>query len=103
MINTILTQQTSVHSSQLAEHINFANPEATEMIANLEAKYNAIGMDGSLIAIQKIAGMVRQQAYLLSFIDVFMLLTVLFTALVFMALLLKKPKAPPKGAGGGGH
>jgi DHA2 family multidrug resistance protein len=102
-INTILTQQTHMHFAQLAEHVNFANPEATEMIANLTAKYNSSGLDGSQIAISKMVGMVQQQAYLLSFIDVFMLLTVLFGALVFMALLLKKPKAPPKGAGGGGH
>jgi DHA2 family multidrug resistance protein len=101
LINTILTQQTSIHSSRLAEHINFSNPEATEMIASLTAKYDQSGMDGSQIAIKKIAGMVQQQAYLQSFIDVFMLLTVLFGALVFMALLLSKPKPVPKSAAGG--
>jgi DHA2 family multidrug resistance protein len=102
VINTLLTRQSSVHFSQLAEHVNAANPQATEMIDNLTTKFDASGLDGSQIAIQKIVGMVQQQAYLLSFIDVFMLLTVLFAALVFMAMLLKKPKAAPTG-GGGGH
>jgi DHA2 family multidrug resistance protein len=102
LINTVLTQQTHVHFSRLAEHVNFSNPEATEMIANLTAKYNASGLDGSQIAIKKIAGMVQQQAYMQSFIDVFMLLTVLFAGLVLMALFLTKPK-PVAAAAGGGH
>ena len=101
IINTLLTQQTVIHSSRLAEHINFGNPEATEMIANLTAKYNTNGMDGSEIAIKKIAGMVQQQAYLQSFIDVFTLLTILFAALVLLAMLLSKPKPVGAGAGGG--
>jgi DHA2 family multidrug resistance protein len=102
LINTALTSQTNVHISRLAEHVNFANPEATELIASLTAKYNASGLDGSQIAIKKIAGMVQQQAYLQSFIDVFMLLTVLFAGLVLMALFLTKPK-PVAAAAGGGH
>jgi DHA2 family multidrug resistance protein len=101
LINTLLTSQTSAHFSRLAEHVNFANPEATEMIANLTAKYDASGMDGSQIAIKKMVGMVQQQAYLQSFIDVFMLLTILFAGLVLMAMLLSKPKPVGAGAGGG--
>jgi DHA2 family multidrug resistance protein len=102
-INTILTHQTDVHYMRLAEHVNFSNPEALDMINNLTAKYDNAGMDGSQVAIKKMVGMVTQQAYLLSFMDIFMILTFLFGALVLMTMMLKKPKAPPKGAGGGGH
>jgi DHA2 family multidrug resistance protein len=101
VINTLLTQQTAIHASRLSEHVNFSNPEAIDMINNLTAKYDASGMDGSQIAIKKIAGMVHQQAYMQSFIDVFTLLTILFAALVLMALMLAKPKPAPTGAGGG--
>jgi len=45
--------------------------------------------------------MVTQQAYVMSFIDVFLLLTALFTVLAFGILLMKKPAAAA--AGGGGH
>lgn len=101
LINTILTQQSSIHYSQLAEHVNPANPAALNMINNLTANFDAHGMDGSTIAIKQISGMVHQQAYLLSFMDVFMLLTALFFGLVFLTMLLSKPKAA--GSGGGGH
>jgi DHA2 family multidrug resistance protein len=102
-INTILTHQTDVHYQRLAEHVNFSNPAAMDMMNNLTAKYDGAGMDGSQVAIKKMVGMVTQQAYLLSFMDLFMILTLLFGALVFLTMMLSKPKAPPKGAGGGGH
>ncbi|MFM2280493.1 MAG: hypothetical protein RLZZ444_2724 [Pseudomonadota bacterium] len=92
LINTVLTRQTHVHYAQLAEHVHPGNPEATEMIANLTAKYNASGFDGAAIAIKKIYGMAQQQAYMLSFIDVFVLLTGLFASLVLLTFLLTKPK-----------
>ncbi|MBB1249848.1 DHA2 family efflux MFS transporter permease subunit [Rhizobium sp. G21] len=102
VINTLITQQNKVHYGQLAEHVNPANPEAVSMIANLTAKYDGAGMDGSAIAVQKVVGMVNQQAYVMSFIDIFMLLALLFSALVVLAMTLKKPRAAPA-AGGGGH
>jgi DHA2 family multidrug resistance protein len=73
------------------------------MMNNLTATYNSVGMDGSQVAIKKMVGMVTRQAYLLSFMDIFMALTILFGALVLMTAMLSKPKAPPKAAGGGGH
>ncbi|MGV3552241.1 DHA2 family efflux MFS transporter permease subunit [Rhizobium sp.] len=102
VINTLLTRQSEIHYSHLAEHVNPANPAATSMIDNLTANFNAHGMDGSTIAIKQIAGMVQQQAYLLSFMDVFMILTALFGTLVLMTTMLRKPKAAG-GGGGGGH
>lgn len=66
------------------------------------AKYNSHGLDGATIAIQKLSGMVQQQATILSFIDVFLMLTFLFSALVVGAFLIKKPQSAPSG-GGGGH
>jgi len=101
IINTLLTRQSQIHYSQLAEHVNPANPAANTMINNLTANFDAHGMDGSTIAIKQIAGMVQQQASLLSFMDVFLILTMLFASLVLMTTLLRKPKAA--GGGGGGH
>jgi DHA2 family multidrug resistance protein len=102
-INTVLTHQQDVHYIRLAEHVNFSNPAATEMMTNLTKTYDSVGMDGSQVAIKKMVGMVSQQALLMSFMDIFMILTFLFGALVLMTMMLAKPKAPPKGAGGGGH
>jgi DHA2 family multidrug resistance protein len=47
------------------------------------------------------AGMVQQQSYVLSFIDVFVLLTMLFASLVIFAMMIAKPQPLAAGAGGG--
>jgi DHA2 family multidrug resistance protein len=63
--------------------------------------FQAHGMDGTTTAIAKISGMVHQQAMMMSFMDVFYLLTVLFSSLAVFALLMRKP--PASASGGGGH
>lgn len=100
VINTVLMRRTDLHYAQLSEHLNWGNHEAQEMLANLTAKYNAAGMDGANIALVKLSGMVRQQASLMSFIDVFSILTALFMTLAVCAVMMRKPGAVPKEAAG---
>ena len=100
VINTMLMRRGDLHYAQLSEHLNWGNREAQEMLANLTAKFNAAGMDGANIALMKLSGMVRQQATLMSFIDMFMILTVLFVSLAFFATMMKKPGDVPKDAAG---
>jgi MFS transporter, DHA2 family, multidrug resistance protein len=102
MINTILTNRNSLHTERLSENVREGNPASESMLHNLTAKFNALGMDGPTIAIKKMAGMVHQQASVMSFSDVFYILTSLFVMLAFMALFMKKP-VPLKPGTGGGH
>jgi DHA2 family multidrug resistance protein len=67
----------------------------------MTANDDAAGLDGATAAIKQLSRMVTQQAYVLSFIDVFLLLTALFTVLAFGILLMNKPAAAA--AGGSGH
>jgi len=100
IINTMLTQRTDDHYARLAEQLSWGNQAALDWLASVGANYDSYGLDGTAVAIKKLSGVATQQAWLLSFMDVFMGLTVLFTALVFLTLLLKKPKgAAPAGAG----
>jgi MFS transporter, DHA2 family, multidrug resistance protein len=101
VINTLLTKRADMHYDRLAEHINSGNRAAEDMLSSMTAKFNAAGLDGSTVALSRLAGMVRQQATLMSFIDVFFLLTVLFASLALLAVLVRKPRAA--GGGGGGH
>ena len=101
IINTVLTDRTALHVERLSEHINFANPAAVGQIASMTANNNASGLDGATAAIKQMVRQVTQQAYVMSFIDVFLLLTALFTVLAFGILLMRKPAAAA--GGGGGH
>ena len=52
-------------------------------------------------ALKTMSNMVRREALVMSFADVFLLLTVLFLGLVCALPFIKRPRAAP--AGGGGH
>jgi DHA2 family multidrug resistance protein len=101
VINTILTQRSQEHYLRLSEHVQWGNPEAVERMNSMAANYSAHGLDGPAIAVKQMAGMVQQQAYILSFIDIFVLLTGLFGTLVLCVLAIRKPQGAVRG--GGGH
>jgi MFS transporter, DHA2 family, multidrug resistance protein len=91
VINTLLTDRTALHVERLGEHVNWSKPQALSELNAMTANSNAAGLDGATVAIKQLGRMVQQQAYVLSFGDVFLLLTVLFGILAFGALLMKKP------------
>lgn len=100
IINTMLTQRTDDHYARLSEQVNWGNQAALDWLSSVGANYNSYGLDGTAIAVQKLSGVVTQQAWLMSFMDVFMTLTFLFAGLVFLSMALKKPKsAAPAGSG----
>ncbi|OCP05457.1 MULTISPECIES: DHA2 family efflux MFS transporter permease subunit [unclassified Ensifer] len=101
VINTILTQRQDFHYARLAEHVQWGNPEAMERFNNMAANFNAHGLDGTTIAIKQLAAMTQQQAIILSFSDIFVLLTVLFLSLILGVMMISKPQGV--GPGGDGH
>jgi DHA2 family multidrug resistance protein len=90
-----------LHVERLSEGINLGNPATVAQYNSMSANDTANGLDGATAAIQQLGQMVQKQAYVLSFIDVFMLLTLLFGLLALGALLMNKPAPAPAGAGGG--
>ncbi|OHV84746.1 DHA2 family efflux MFS transporter permease subunit [Rhizobium sp. LCM 4573] len=103
IINTMLTQRTDEHYARLSEHVNYGNPAALDWLDSVGANFNSYGLDGATAAMQRLSGMITQQAWLMSFIDVFLTLTCLFAGLILLVMLISKPSAPPAGSGGGGH
>ncbi|CUW95830.1 MULTISPECIES: DHA2 family efflux MFS transporter permease subunit [Rhizobium/Agrobacterium group] len=95
VINTMLSQRTDDHYVRLAEHISYSNPKALEWLNSVGANYDSYGLDGASVAVKKMVGMVSQQAWILAFADVFFALTLLFSSLIFMTILIQKPKATP--------
>ncbi|NTJ44912.1 DHA2 family efflux MFS transporter permease subunit [Agrobacterium larrymoorei] len=95
IINTLLSQRTDDHYVRIAEHVNYGNPAALEWLNSVGANYDSYGLDGASVAVKKLVGVVSQQAWLLAFADVFLGLTILFSSLVLLTLLINKPKAAP--------
>ena len=101
LINTVLTDRNAFHFERLAEHVSWGDAQAETKLANMARNFQSHGMDGTTTAISKLSAMVHQQAWMMSFMDVFTLLTVLFASLALFAVLMRKP--PAAAGGGGGH
>ncbi|HWV02260.1 MAG TPA: DHA2 family efflux MFS transporter permease subunit [Devosia sp.] len=100
LINTVLINRTADHTERLAEHVNWNNPAAVAQLNSMTQNNALHGLDGAAAATRQLLNMVTQQAYVMSFADVFMLLTVLFAGLGVFSLLMQKPGQAPAGAGG---
>jgi DHA2 family multidrug resistance protein len=99
VINTTLNDRLDLHLTRLHESVNWARQPAIEMLDRLTERFQ--GSDAQLMALKQMMGIVRQQAVVMSFADVFLILTLLFVALAALGVIMKRPA--PAGAGAGGH
>jgi DHA2 family multidrug resistance protein len=98
-INTWFNDRMDLHLQRLHDAVNWASIPATETLSNLAKQFQ--GSDAQSQALQALTGMVRRQAAVMSYADVFLMMTVLFAGLAVLGLLMKRPQAPA--ASGAGH
>ncbi|CAA2138836.1 DHA2 family efflux MFS transporter permease subunit [Hyphomicrobium sp. ghe19] len=101
IINTLLNKRLDLHLARLHEQVSWGHPAAEDQLSSMQQTFsNAMQADGDMAALKKLAMMVRMQANVLSFADLFLVLTVLFASAALFTLLMRKPEAVPSGAGG---
>jgi len=100
-INTIFNWRMDLHLSRLHDYVSANNPQAQVWLDGLTAAYGQAGRDAPDMALKRLDLMVRGQASVMSFADLFVVMTVMFLALLPLTLVLRKPK--PMKAPGGGH
>jgi DHA2 family multidrug resistance protein len=88
-INTVFNDRLDLHLVRLREWVNSAREPATETLARLTSHFT--GSDAQLMALKQLTGIVRQQAAVMSYADVFFVLTLLFVALAALGVIMKKP------------
>jgi DHA2 family multidrug resistance protein len=72
-----------------------------ETLDKLTQRFADFGTDAQTMALKQLMGIVRQQATVMAFADVFFILTLLFGLLALLSVVMKRPKIA--GAGGGDH
>ncbi len=97
IINTMLTKRADFHYARLAETVNYANAQAVGLVDKLSRSYSSHGLDGQTAALAQLKRMVLRQAGVMTYIDVFTMLTLLFLTLAAGAMLMRKP--PPEASG----
>ena len=74
----MLNDRIDLHLARLHEAVTWSRRPAAEMLADLTARFHDFGSDAQPMALKQMILMVRQQATVMSFADVFLMLTVLF-------------------------
>jgi DHA2 family multidrug resistance protein len=90
-----------LHLARLHDSVNWSRGAATDMLANLTARFHDFGSNAGAMALKEMSLLARREATVMSFADVFLMMTVLFIGLAALAVVMKRPAAPA--AAGGGH
>ncbi len=98
LINTVLNKRLDLHLARLHEQVAWGRVVAEDTLAGL-AQQLASTADAKLAAVKQLARIVRVQAEVMSFADVFFVLTFLFAGLALFAPLMKKPSDVAGGSG----
>ena len=98
-LNTVLDDRIDLHIARLHEAVTWSRGAAVETLNNMTARFS--GSDAPAMALKQLTQYVHQQATVMAFADVFLMLTVVFAVLAVAGLVMKRPA--PVGGGAGGH
>jgi DHA2 family multidrug resistance protein len=96
VINTMINDRTALHYDRLAERVRWGSQIAEDRIDQTAASLSANGLDGASAAIGQMVSMVKREASVMAFSDVFLALTVLFVALCALSIFIRKPETGVK-------
>ncbi|HYX51982.1 MAG TPA: DHA2 family efflux MFS transporter permease subunit [Candidatus Limnocylindrales bacterium] len=93
-VTTIFARQNQRHVNDLGAHVTQFDETARRMLQNIQGAIMSGGGDAPTAlkkAYAAVFGMVQQQAAMMSYIDVFFILAVMFIACLPLIFLMKKP------------
>jgi len=94
-VTTMLERRTQYHMSQLNEHVNPMSEAYRKMLASLTSAFTSAGGSTTGAASQAhgmIYNIIARQATMLSFVDDFKMLGVVFFAIIPIFFLMRRPK-----------
>ena len=96
LINTLLNQRTDQHFERLRSQVTWSNAAATEALITLADRVRNAGVDADALALRRLTEMVRREALVMSFADVFLVLTGLIGAMMLLLVLMERPVPPTR-------
>jgi DHA2 family multidrug resistance protein len=98
VMTTQLARRQQFHQNRLVEHILPGQPYSSTLLHQFTGFFVLKGADpatASRRAVGALYGMVQQQAAMLSFVEAFKVMGVVFLVMIPMVILLKDPKKHP--------
>jgi DHA2 family multidrug resistance protein len=99
LANNYVTNRTAQHRSDLMANMSTDNPLFNERLANAARNITALTGDAfnaTSIAYKQLEGAVMKQAYFLSYLDTFRLVSIFFIVIFPLLLLLRVKKKSPE-------
>ena len=99
-VTTLVARHSQVHTNTLGAHLSVYDPQTQAIISRITSAMMARGADAATATHQAyvfLAGMVGRQAAIMSYNDVFAVLTLLFASMLPLVLLMRKPKQAKPG------
>lgn len=106
LITTYLTRRNQLHRVDMLQHINTQDPEFMQRLNGLTMKFTSAGMtpeQAKLAALKAIEGAVTGQSALLSYMDIWMALGMMFLITIPFIIIVVKKKTGPAGKVSMGH
>lgn len=92
LINTGLNKRLDLHLSRLNESVTWGRAEVEEMLSRLTETFSHLGPDAQVAALRKMAELVRQEALVIAFGDLFVAISVVFASMVLLLLLMRNTR-----------
>jgi MFS transporter, DHA2 family, multidrug resistance protein len=100
-VSTLVARYSQVHINMLGANMTPYNPKTRAMMSQFAAGMRAHGSGSGTAARQgytALFGMIERQATMLSYVDVFQLLAIIFLLMVPLVMLMKRPASGTKPA-----
>ena len=91
----MLQRQTQSVAATLGAHVSAYDPATRSMVEGLRARFMAAGADAARATQQAygaLAGMIHQQASMVTFVQIFRLMGGLFVVLVPLVFIMRRPR-----------
>jgi DHA2 family multidrug resistance protein len=95
VINTTLNLRFDLHYARMREQITWGSARAEEILATLAQRYGDFA-ESDLMSLKRVAALVRREAQVMSFADVFLIVTGLFVMMILLLSLMERPAPPDK-------
>jgi DHA2 family multidrug resistance protein len=99
LINTVLNNRWDLHLLRLREAVSWSSRAATERLAAVSYGFSGSVADPDAAALKLLASTVHREAMVMAFSDVFLILAILFMAVLVLLPFTKKPQPLAPGAG----
>jgi DHA2 family multidrug resistance protein len=101
LVTTLVARHAQMHTNILGSHVTALDPAAQNSLERMTSAFIAQGMDPPTAMRQAqaaIFGMVQRHAAMLSYLDAFFLLSIMFIAMLPLVLIMKRPARAAGGA-----